>query len=204
MVSYFGDSNLHFYCLHFYFYFYFLLSCTLKSNPDFQARRSPWFGIIMQAMLFGTPTLWLKFSTYPQTALLFTSLDQGCIASFKYDYRRSMMSRLITLLHEWESVRSVGLKRGCNGLANGYPPNIRDAMQLVVESWATLPQETIVNCFSKSKVLPDTQHMILQQLSDKWNRVEHQEEGVVIAKSLAVDIVREQVFWEKTNGSPRM
>ena len=67
-------------------------------------------------------------------------------------------------------VRARGsmLQFGLRGIEHGYPPNIRDTLCLLKRAWDDIPQESIVNCWIKSRSLPDNIVEDLKETSKKW------------------------------------
>ena len=75
----------------------------------------------------------------PNTTSHIQPCDAGIIHNFKVNYRNTLVSRWIKDLDEGNEIKKI---------------NIKQAIDIVGEAWDAVKEETIKNCWKKTKILP--------------------------------------------------
>lgn len=85
-------------------------------------------------------------------------MDCGVISVLKTNYRHTMLSTLMTLLPERDSLRAENarLMTGTRGIREGYAPHMLDVSEQVQLIWDKMTQKTVVRCWIKASCLPST------------------------------------------------
>jgi hypothetical protein len=113
--------------------------------------------------LFNDPFGQVKVLFLPQnTTSRFQPMDAGIISNFKTNYRYGLLYEVM----KWISVdigedalfprleRRPMPKQGYRGIQDGKPPNILEALTLMVAAWDKIIPRTVVRCWLKTTVLP--------------------------------------------------
>jgi hypothetical protein len=113
--------------------------------------------------LFEDPFNQVKVLCLPKnTTSRYQPMDAGIIATFKTNYRYGLLYEIM----KWISVdigenaifpclvRRPMPKQGYRGIQDGKPPNILEALTLMVAAWDKVTPRTVVRCWLKTTVLP--------------------------------------------------
>ena len=91
----------------------------------------------------------------PNCTSMFQPMDSGVIAMLKKNYRTCLLMKMLELYDDRENLRKQadGMTAGIKGLAEGHPPHIRDAMDILYEVWEQVDPSTVKNCWIKSQLI---------------------------------------------------
>jgi DDE superfamily endonuclease/Tc5 transposase DNA-binding domain len=133
-------------------------------------------------------------------------LDQGILRALKCIYKKQLTLTLLELVDSWDEKRARGSKkrRGCAGLAYGYPAHLLDAAELVYDLWKNFAAETIVNCFLKSEILPPDHHTDLIARSAKYRRAHHFPELPTEAARVVEEVDEEETVGDMIRAMHRL
>jgi len=91
----------------------------------------------------------------PNCTSVYQPMDCGVIAMIKKRYRHVLLLKLLDVYNDMMTLyeQSKGRTRGTNGLDEGYPPHLRDCMDILAEITPEFTAEKIRNCWKKSTLL---------------------------------------------------
>ena len=93
----------------------------------------------------------------PNCTAMFQPMDSGVIAMIKKNYRYLLLSMYIDMFESREQLHKdaveLGMRRGTKGLAQGYTPHIRDAIDLLDKVQRQITAESLFRCWTKSTLL---------------------------------------------------
>ncbi len=91
----------------------------------------------------------------PNCTSVYQPMDCGVIAMIKKKYRHRLLLKLLEVYNDMMTLyeQNKGRSKGTNGLDEGYPPHIRDCMDILAEITPEFTPEKIRNCWRKSTLL---------------------------------------------------
>ena len=86
---------------------------------------------------------------------MFQPMDAGVIAMLKKNYRTRLLMEMLKLYDDREDLRQQanGMRAGTKELVEGFPPHLRDAMDILYEVWEEVKVEAVKNCWIKSQLI---------------------------------------------------
>ena len=106
----------------------------------------------------------------PNCTALLQPLDQGVLATVKSIYREEVLKCLLKHLDTIVARQDAGrtMVEGTAGLEFGLHAHIGDVCRIVHRVWSDIKQQTIINCFLKARILPESVSGPLASLSQRY------------------------------------
>eukprot|EP00984_Skeletonema_dohrnii_P031549 scaffold24154_cov78-Skeletonema_dohrnii-CCMP3373.AAC.1 len=91
----------------------------------------------------------------PNCTSMFQPMDAGVIAMLKKNYRTKLLMIMLETYDDRENLRRNAEKMlaGTKGLSEGYPPHLRDVMDILFEVWEEVDPSAIRRCWIKSQLI---------------------------------------------------
>ena len=89
----------------------------------------------------------------PNTTSVTQPMDQGVIRSLKAKYRAKVIRKYINAMESNKELPKI---------------TILDAMAMLEQSWSTLPDTTVINCFKKAGISKESQQDSIQDTDDPF------------------------------------
>ena len=91
----------------------------------------------------------------PNCTSVFQPMDSGVIAMLKKNYRTRLLRKMLETYDDRENLHrsAARMRNGTRGLSEGYPPHLRDVMDILFEVWEEVKLSSVHNCWVKSQLI---------------------------------------------------